>query len=208
MQSLYRISIKLLYTISKNSNVEFTVFDEGTDLFGAIVAFAVCVQAFRMSKFQKNFRILAASFGLLFIGYLIRVAAALGHHFGLRDPVPWVLFMHALTVILGYLLLVIWALKPGKHITALLLMMTLLIASVSNFGNLAFHYAAFAFLSIVTIKSWKTAKPKWVATAFALLTLANIAWMFRGVEVAFLGGHVIQLAGFIVLLVALLRVMK
>lgn len=188
--------------------MEFTVFDEGTDLFGAIVAFAVCVQAFRMSKFQKNFRVLGASFGLLFVGYLIRVAAALSHHFGLRDPVPWVLFTHALTVIIGYLLLVIWALKPGKYINALLLMMTPLIASVSNFGNLAFHYAAFVFLSIVTLKSWNTAKPKWVSAAFALLTLANISWMLRGAELAFLGGHVIQLAGFIVLLVALLRVMK
>lgn len=196
--------------------------DSVFELIGTIALLMIVIasyKAYRLTE-MKRYKYYSYAFLALMIGHLARTIANFTIHqqwvpvTGFREALIYGYGAHILFTLAALVLLVSFAFDvKQKKAFCILLLLVLGMIFVSSSFYLAFYWAAlvmFGFVAWHMIRNARTKKiitPKLVALSFALLTFTQL--LFLGTALApelYMGAHITQLLGFLILLIAMIKV--
>jgi hypothetical protein len=205
-------------------------FDTIAELIAGIVALLIVLAAIRYGRLAKDkrYNALGAGFFFLFLSFAAEwVTTSIlwwQFHQGccLQDTValvPILLAGHAaehLCFVTGMLVLVLWALHIKEPLQRLLvIVLGIFIAVLGIWSEPTGNLLAMILLAFVTVKylfnaALQESAAAWeVFTAFALLTISQLAFLLAPLGMEwYIGGHVVQLLGYCILLFVLLQVIR
>jgi hypothetical protein len=200
----------------------FFGIDSVFELTGTLILLLVSLmsyKAYKLCKLQRYKYYSIAFFGLT-LGHFARTIANFAIHqewFALNKLTQVFLLgygAHIFFTLASLILLIAWAfeVKEKKLFGALMLLILAMIFVSSSF-YVAFYWAAFVMFAFVTWFFFKNARkkkaitPKLVALSFLLLTITQVLFIatIRLPEL-YLGAHIAQILGFLILFVALVKV--
>ncbi len=214
----------------------FFKLDSLFEFIEMIIALIVFINAYRIYKItcQKRYQYLALSF--LFIGasLLVRSLTNLAVYTKFLEQNPKVLFtliqtindissiyregilLFTLLMLIGTLILTLLALKIKNKMSIILIFILSLIAIFLGQSTYVNFYLIssilFIFITIHFIRNWldhKSLNTFMVFIAFLSLLIANIFFLATvKYQIAYFIGHALQMLGYIVLLIALIRILK
>ncbi len=197
--------------------------DASLEAFAAVIAFSVAFAALRVYRVtrERKYAYFTASMMLLTLSFLSRaIADTLLEEllFALPSNVTGLIFFigyvaHILLALTAYLILVIVTHKiTDKRIIALLFILTLPSLLISGSYFLSFYGLSAILLAFIAFSYYQNYSKVCKASAclvfisFAFLTLAQVLFLFEAVkEPLYVAAHVIQAAGYLVLLFALVK---
>ncbi len=214
----------------------FFKLDSLFEFIEMIIALIVFINAYRIYRItsQKRYQYLALSF--LFIGasLFVRSLTNLAVYTKFLEQNPKVLFtliqaindissiyregilLFTLLMLIGTLILTLLALKiKNKMSIILIFILSLISVFLGQSTYITFYLIStilFIFITIHFIKNWlghKSLNTFMVFIAFLSLLIANIFFLATiKYQIAYFIGHAFQLIGYIVLLIALIRILK
>ena len=200
----------------------FFGIDSIFELVGTIVLLMIFFASYNAYKLteMKRYKYYSYAFLVLTLGHLARTIAnfAIHQHWlplnELKNVFIYGYGAHIMFTLAALVLLVSFAFEvKQKKSFCILLMLVLSMIFVSSSFYIAFYWAALVMFGFVTwylVKNARTKKaitPKLVALSFALLTFTQL--LFLGTAIApelYMGAHVIQLIGFLILFIAMVKV--
>jgi hypothetical protein len=205
--------------------------------FIVLIIFSVlAIRSYKLNKKNRNLLYLGTGFGLialaqlaciftkLILYYDIGPAQAIGQAIVTGQYLKSVdifyymgFFFHKFLILIG--LYIIYRL-PQKKIYmgdyALVLFFILLSAILSEYGGFfyLFHLTAFILLILIVgnyyriYKKNKFTNTKILITAFSILALAHIIYLFSKIDVVFAVANIIELISYVILLFLIIRILK
>ncbi len=219
-----------MVSVHVHGPVWFFGVDASLEAFATIIALCVAIasfKAYRMTR-EKKYAYFTVSFALVTLSFLARaVTDALLEEVVMKVPgaVANNLFylgyvLHILLALVAYVLLIIITHKiSDKRVIALLFLTLVPSLLLSGSYYLSFYGLSTIFLAFVALAYYqnyhkvRTAASCLVCIAFALLTISQILFLLEAVkeyvhvmmQYWYVMAHVIQAAGYLVLLIALIK---
>ena len=192
-------------------------------IFSFIVSALISSFAFRAFKLtkEKKFRNFSIAFLFITLSFVVQAITNLIVYFSLDKGNDFILqavnsgFMaYAFLTVAGFFLLAILSLKiKDLKIIALLAALILIGLAISPSFITAFHFILFAVLTTISFNAYKNCcekksiGSKAVFLAFLFMAVSHIFYIAGTYsEPVFIAGDIIQFAGYLMLLIAILRV--
>ncbi|MAG78365.1 hypothetical protein CL616_03305 [archaeon] len=166
---------------------------------------------------EKKYSYFGLSFLLAGLAFLLFVIFSLFQNnqflLNILATFDFVFFLHMFLILLSYLILSIIILKiTNKNVMALLLILILLFVLFSFQYFVKFHIISFVLLAFLTYQFYKNYQKKrnintkFVFVSFFLLTSSHIFFAaIRASQALYIAGEVLQLLGYILLFLMLMR---
>jgi len=197
----------------------FQGYDIAFNVIFAVVAILIAGLSYKAKAItdEKKYAYFGTAFILIAISYLLFVVFALisnTYLIYLLNAFDFVFFIHMLFMLLAFTMLLIVMLKiKDRKVIALFLVFILLFVLFSYQYFIKFHIIAFFLLGFLTLQFYrnyqakKNINTKLVYVSFFLLTCSHIFFaVINASQALFVAGEVLQLLGFILLFLVLLRV--
>lgn len=200
----------------------FFGIDSVFELTGTLILLMISIMSYKAYKVckLKRYKYYSIAFFGLTIGHLARTITNFAIHqewFALNKLTEVFILgygVHILLTLAALVLLIAWAFEiKEKRLFCGLFLLVLAMLFISSSYYVAFYWAAFVMFAFVTWFFFKNARnkkaitPKLVALSFLFLTITQI--LFLGtitLPELYLGAHVSQILGFLILFIALIKV--
>lgn len=203
----------------------FLGVDVEFQLLFTLITFGIAIYAHKLARIAraKNYFILSAGFLLISAGYAVRTITNFAIYYGLmpqtRLSLDWMHFagfyISSILFLGGLVLLLSTAFKVRDIRPTIMLFITSIIAFfTSNNRPVLLFLLSFFFISMLVYHHAKNFWLKGNSTAFAVLVgfslilLGQLNFLFRFSSLFYVGGHLAELLGYLVLLFAILKISR
>ncbi len=170
-------------------------------------------------KKAKSYLNLAIALGLLALSFLVKIGISLGGYFSVlngsgKNAVFVFQFIYQLLTLGGFYMLYSTYQKQSGSSMFLFGYLTILITLLSRLLESLFHFTSFVLMLVITMlsvqKYIKAQYPtsKLLSISFGIITFSHLLFVFDYVNpVYYVGGEIVQLAGYLTLLVTFIVVL-
>lgn len=206
------------------------------DLVSVIVGFLICFFSYKAYKYtsQKKYLYFAASFFLVALGFIAKILATIPVYskelkvetVGLLtittdiiNKVGWInalgISVARLVMLFAFLILVLVSMKiKDKKMIVLLVYLLIISTTLVSASSIVFYVTLFIMLGILFLtyrKNYlkvKSLNSKMVMYSFFLILVSQLFFIFQGlIKQFYVIGESVQLVGYLILLVAVIRLM-
>lgn len=207
------------------------------DIVSIFVLFLIAffsIKYYKINRKNRNYLIFAGSFGVIALSFIFKIITNFTLYYKVVQTrqigfitltyntvqASDILFsvgflIHRILMLIG--LFMLYALYTKTRKTDVILMLYLIFISTyfSSSVYYVFHITALAFLVMITMQYWRNYRKlghntnKWLVWSFALITLSQLVFVFIRLHLLlYVAAEMIQLLGYICLLMTFIKVLK